>query len=355
MADPLGVDSGTYTDSGAKMKRRIAEALLAGGVSTAPVQHWTQGAARVAQALAGGWMANQADTQERERDAATTRRLMNLPGLGGGDQVAQALVVGAPKPGTTPDGAGTMDSYRSAISRIESGSEAGDYGALGPTTQSGDRAYGRYQVMGANIPAWTERWAGRRMTPQEFLQSREAQDAVFNGQFGEYVQRYGPDRAAAAWFAGEGGMNNPGARDQLGTSVAEYTRRFATGAPSTSPAQPPGGVPGAPVTPGAPTVPGSVTPPATGQPGGAGATIPPQMAAAILTLLDDPQTRQAGMALYVQIAGRGSRSVVSVRLPCGIQLQPRSAGHIRQRHQGAGAADRHRHRHTSDVAGASSP
>jgi hypothetical protein len=67
------------------------------------------------------------------------------------------------------------------------------------------------------------------MTPQQFLADTNAQDAVFNHRFGQYVDRYGPQGAAKAWFAGEGGMNNPDARDQLGTSVAEYARRFQAG------------------------------------------------------------------------------------------------------------------------------
>ena len=64
------------------------------------------------------------------------------------------------------------------------------------------------------------------MTPQEFLQNPEAQDAVFDHRFGSYVQKYGPEGAARAWFAGEGGMKNPNARDVLGTSVEDYGRKF---------------------------------------------------------------------------------------------------------------------------------
>jgi hypothetical protein len=49
---------------------------------------------------------------------------------------------------------------------------------------------------------------------------------VFKGQFGQYAQKYGPEGAAKAWFAGEKGMNNPNAKDQLGTSVQSYADRF---------------------------------------------------------------------------------------------------------------------------------
>jgi hypothetical protein len=113
--------------------------------------------------------------------------------------------------------------YGGAISSIESG---GRYDLLGPTTKTGDRAYGKYQVMGNNVPQWTKEALGKEMTPQEFLASPEAQDAVFNTKFGQYVEKYGPEGAAKAWFAGEKGMKNPNAKDQLGTSVQSYADRF---------------------------------------------------------------------------------------------------------------------------------
>lgn len=80
--------------------------------------------------------------------------------------------------------------------------------------------------MGQNIPQWTQEVLGRQMTPQEFLANPQAQDAVFNAKFGALVQKHGPEGAARAWFAGEGGMNDMGRSDVLGTSVADYGRRF---------------------------------------------------------------------------------------------------------------------------------
>ncbi|MBS7541500.1 phage tail length tape measure family protein, partial [Ancylobacter lacus] len=100
-----------------------------------------------------------------------------------------------------------------AIRTIESGSPAGNYAALGPLTKTGDRAYGAYQVMGANIPDWTRRHLGESLTPDQFLADPAAQDRVFAGQFGGYAAKYGPSGAARAWFAGPGGMANGGATD----------------------------------------------------------------------------------------------------------------------------------------------
>lgn len=116
--------------------------------------------------------------------------------------------------------------YAGAIAGIESG---GDYKAIGPATRDGDRALGKYQVMGKNVGPWSEEALGRRLSPQEFLISPEAQDAVFQHRFGSYVDKYGPEGAARAWFAGEGGMNDPNRRDVLGTTVADYARKFSGG------------------------------------------------------------------------------------------------------------------------------
>ncbi len=128
--------------------------------------------------------------------------------------------------------------YNDAIASIES---IGRYDKLGPMTK-GDRAYGRYQVMGANIPEWTKAALGRSMTPQEFLANPQAQDAVFAHRFGSYVQKYGPEGAARAWFAGEGGMNDPNRRDVLGTSVSDYANKF-NAAMANQPPRPPMPIP----------------------------------------------------------------------------------------------------------------
>lgn len=120
---------------------------------------------------------------------------------------------------------GGIGAAKQAIASIESG---GNYQALGPVTKNGDRAYGKYQIMGTNVGPWTERWLGTRLTPQEFRKNPEAQERVFEGQFGEYMRRFGPEKAAAAWFAGPGGVNKVGARDMLGTSVAAYMQGFSS-------------------------------------------------------------------------------------------------------------------------------
>ena len=136
-------------------------------------------------------------------------------------------VASAPKPQASP--------FANAISSIESG---GKYDVMGPATKTGDRAFGKYQVMGANVGPWTEEILGKRMNPRDFLANPEAQDAVFNAKFGKYVEKYGSENAAKAWFAGEKGMHNPNAKDILGTSVTAYADKFNR---AMGPAQPQSG------------------------------------------------------------------------------------------------------------------
>uniref|UniRef100_UPI003B51A006 hypothetical protein n=1 Tax=Roseovarius indicus TaxID=540747 RepID=UPI003B51A006 len=129
--------------------------------------------------------------------------------------------------GTTYDmGWKAGSDYASAISTVESG---GRYDAIGPVTKNGNRAYGKYQVMDFNVGPWTEKHLGRRMTPREFLADPAAQDAVFNAEFGSYVDRYGnPQDAASVWFSGRPMAQAGNASDGY-TTVPEYVAKF-TGA-----------------------------------------------------------------------------------------------------------------------------
>ena len=108
-----------------------------------------------------------------------------------------------------------------AIGKFES--SGGNYKAVGPVTESGDKAYGAYQVMGANIPSWTKNVLGRAMTIQEFLNDPVAQDKVAESVLGGYLKKYGnPQDAASAWFSGGPLADNRNDKDVLGTTVPGY-------------------------------------------------------------------------------------------------------------------------------------
>lgn len=102
-----------------------------------------------------------------------------------------------------------------AIAELESG---GNYDAEGPVIPSGryagDHAYGKYQVMGFNIPSWTEQALGRSMTPQEFLKDKDAQDAVARHFMGATLEQYGTlEDVASVWFTGQPASQGAGRSD----------------------------------------------------------------------------------------------------------------------------------------------
>ena len=144
----------------------------------------------------------------------------------------------AQPPGAQPPGAQQMGAAgpfdmgraKAAIAGIESRGWANPYVAMGPATKSGDRAHGKYQVMGANIPSWTREALGKSMTPAEFLANPDAQERVFETQFGKSFARYGNvEDAASIWFTGKPQSRAGNRSDILGTTAPVYVRRFMAG------------------------------------------------------------------------------------------------------------------------------
>lgn len=111
----------------------------------------------------------------------------------------------------------------SAIGQFESG---GNYKVIGPKTSSGDQAYGKYQVMGANIPSWTKEALGYSLTPQQFLNNQKAQDTVAEYKMGQYLAKYGTvEDVASMWFSGRPVAKAGNAKDVIGTTVPQYVQR----------------------------------------------------------------------------------------------------------------------------------
>jgi len=132
-------------------------------------------------------------------------------------------------PASSSSNGDKLSAAAAAIASIESAGSGG-YKALGPVTHNGDRAYGKYQVMGANVPTWTKEALGYAMTPQQFLNDPAAQDTVFRYKFGDYTNKYGSmGDAASMWFTGKPLAQGAGRHDILGTSGADYVRKFWSG------------------------------------------------------------------------------------------------------------------------------
>lgn len=88
-----------------KRRRQVAAALLKGGMDYSPVGHWTQGLARVAQALVGGYEEGKLDAAEKVNTAedAKTSSALVAQLLGGG---TQAPVAAPASPSAAPSMAG---------------------------------------------------------------------------------------------------------------------------------------------------------------------------------------------------------------------------------------------------------
>lgn len=141
-----------------------------------------------------------------------------------GREIGQAIA-----PSITSSLNDNLTSFAAAIRKVESGSYAGNYGAVGPMVKSGsyagDHAYGAYQVMGRNIESWTKEATGTALSIQEFLDSKSAQDRVFANKFGQSVEKFGTFAdGASVWFSGRP-LNRAGSASDGYNTVPEYVQK----------------------------------------------------------------------------------------------------------------------------------
>jgi GH24 family phage-related lysozyme (muramidase) len=103
MAEEEIVDSGTmWTPESARMKRRLAEAMLKAGMSTEPISsHW-QGLARIANAMLGGYEMHSLGKEDSAR-AREEREYSNAPYKPSPSLTADPAGVKSPKPTDVAD------------------------------------------------------------------------------------------------------------------------------------------------------------------------------------------------------------------------------------------------------------
>lgn len=103
-----------------------------------------------------------------------------------------------PQSANPPSG---MQHIKNAVSTLESG---GNYSAVGPQIQhpngAQDQALGKYQVLSSNLPSWSQKYYGAQLTPAEFLANPGAQEKVFDGAFGDALQKFGNMPDAVSWW-----------------------------------------------------------------------------------------------------------------------------------------------------------
>ncbi len=221
----FGGDTGLSADD-LKRQREVAKALLARGIG-AP-RNVGEGLSALGNAIAFRIAKNKLEKGETARETESQGIFDDL--IGGGSSSSMptpgaAGEIAATAPGTGTGG-GDMQAYRDAIASIESAG-SGDYQAVGPTHSKLGRALGRYQVMEANIGPWSQEALGKAISSDEFLANPELQDRIFDHKFKGYVDQFGPEGAAQAWFAGPGGVGKGDRKDSLGTSVSAYADKFS--------------------------------------------------------------------------------------------------------------------------------
>ena len=220
-------------------RRQLSDRLAAQIMGNKP-RTALEGVASMLQGAAAGFSRYRTDKAIEDaagKETAAYNQILSSI-IGGGSAVPNNQTVGnldpnanaMPMPGAASEMAATspgsgMQSYRDAIASIES-KGSGDYAAVGPSHPKLGRALGRYQVMEANIGPWSQAALGRSVTPDEFLSNPAIQDAIFDHQFKGYVDKFGPEGAAQAWFGGEGGVGKLDRKDSLGTSIAAYSDKF---------------------------------------------------------------------------------------------------------------------------------
>lgn len=246
MYDP---EQAKYLSPGAKANMQLAEALMGQDMPQRVYSNGT-GALLAASKALGGFLAGRAERQakQEQEEAWNPLRAMVEQSLeetgnpaASGSSGSSSKTFSAPDPSSSRGSSGGslplfaqggVSDYAQAISQIES---SGRYDAVGPRHPKYGRALGKYQVMEANVAPWTKAALGRALSPGEFLQSPEAQDAVFEHRFGGYLKQYGNARdAASMWFSGRPLAEAGSRRDSLGTSVPQYVRKFERALPAGS-------------------------------------------------------------------------------------------------------------------------
>lgn len=99
----------------------------------------------------------------------------------------------------TPVAKGDFGRFAQAIAGKESG---GSYKVV--NKDSG--AMGKYQIMPSNITGpggWDKEIIGKNVTPQQFLNNPQIQDAIALGKLRQYYNKYGVRGAASAWYSGD--------------------------------------------------------------------------------------------------------------------------------------------------------
>ncbi len=244
--------------SPSELRRRMAAQLLMQGGSTEPVQHWTQGAARVAQGLMGGLELNTLDRERRQGNKELADFILSraggapaaappaAPGAAPAAEAPQAPTIPyappqVPASTTTanwsPTG-GDSSLIPPALVRSESG---GNFAAQNAVPRR-DGTVGHFGRLQFSTPRLEQAAAAGVIppgtTPQAFMASPEMQRAVEQWHFSDidqFVQRNGLSSAIGTQIGGTT-VTPEGMRAVAHLGGNEGLRRFITSGGQYNPA-----------------------------------------------------------------------------------------------------------------------
>lgn len=191
-----------------KARRKLLNELRKGELSTAPVQHWSQGLARMVNSLASRYEENQLSKGESAGNADFNKWLAASLG-GGGAASAPAVVPGAAPvsatPSATPGGAADTKSIFARMLTQESGNK--QFRPDGSTITSPAGALGIAQIMPGTAPE-AAKLAGLPYDPTRLRNDAGYNKALGQAYYNAQVKKFGdPVAAAAAYNAGPGAVN----------------------------------------------------------------------------------------------------------------------------------------------------
>src|SRR5215469_4088507 len=194
-----------WTEDQVKQAHALAEALQKNALDTHPIYSPWEGAARMADALAGNIVQGRQAEAQREQTGYTEQQLAKTLGIPIPGQPSTSLP-SAPEPQNAAPGAmGAVDpNEAAAIAHMES---KGNYGEIGPhvaATNSHPAGYalGKYQVMNYDLQDRLKSAGLPPMSEQDFLRNSQAQETQFQHEFGDLRKTHSFEDAASMWHSG---------------------------------------------------------------------------------------------------------------------------------------------------------
>lgn len=124
----------------------------------------------------------------------------------------------------------SLQAVMNGIAHVESSDSSTPYTLISKPAGNGDRSYGKYQIMGNNIPSWTKEATGTAYTRQQFLNNPQIQDQTASYMLNKSLkQGYSPDDAAMIWFTGRPYNKTGNVKDSYGTTKDMYLKKFREG------------------------------------------------------------------------------------------------------------------------------